>query len=121
LTSFSIIRKGVHTRGDLNRRDFLARAGVLSAIPWLLERAEGRTIRGFRFDVDLFSLGVASGDPTSSGAVIWTRCTINPRDWRSDFQVVEQVTTQGATAVTKASFVVENGKPSAIEDDHRRA
>ncbi len=45
----------------------------------------------------------------------YVRCTISPRDWRSDYQIVEQVTTPGAPAVTKASFVVENGKPGAIK------
>ena len=39
---------------------------------------EGRTIRGFRFDADPFSLGVASGDPTSTGAVLWTRLAPRP-------------------------------------------
>jgi alkaline phosphatase D len=33
---------------------------------------------------------------------------------RSDYGVVEQVTTPGAPALTKASFVAENGKPGAI-------
>ena len=47
----------------------------------------------------------------------YVRCTITPRNWRSDYQVVEQVTTPGATAVTKASFVVEDGKPGAMRDE----
>ena len=43
----------------------------------------------------------------------YVRCTITPREWRSDFQVVENVTEPGATARTKASFIVEVGKPGA--------
>jgi alkaline phosphatase D len=43
----------------------------------------------------------------------YVRCTITPRQWRSDYQVVERVTAPGAVAATKASFVVEAGKPGA--------
>jgi alkaline phosphatase D len=45
----------------------------------------------------------------------YVRCTVTPETWRSDFQIVEQVTTPGAAALTKASFVVENGKPGAMQ------
>ena len=41
----------------------------------------------------------------------YVRCTITPKVWRSDYQVLEQVTQPGAIAMTKASFVVEAGKP----------
>ena len=44
----------------------------------------------------------------------YVRCTITPRVWRSDYQVVEQVTEPGAIALTKASFVVEEGKRGAV-------
>ena len=42
----------------------LAAAGVLP--PW-------RSVRRVRFQESPFTLGVASGDPTASGAVLWTR------------------------------------------------
>ena len=41
----------------------------------------------------------------------YVRCTISPKEWRSDYQVVENVTQPGAPLVTRASFVVEDGKP----------
>jgi alkaline phosphatase D len=41
----------------------------------------------------------------------YVRCTVTPDAWRSDYQVVEEVTQPGAPAVTKASFVVEAGQP----------
>jgi alkaline phosphatase D len=62
----------------LDRRRFLARATALLAIPLFGERVKGRTIRGCCFDADPFSLGVASGDPTSRGAVLWTRLAPRP-------------------------------------------
>ena len=41
----------------------------------------------------------------------YVRCTVTPGLWRSDYRVVEDVTTPGAPAVTRASFVVEAGTP----------
>ncbi|MHC5539272.1 alkaline phosphatase D family protein, partial [Singulisphaera rosea] len=43
----------------------------------------------------------------------YVRCTVTPESWKSDYVVVENVTTPGAPAVTKGSFVVETGKPGA--------
>ncbi len=43
----------------------------------------------------------------------YVRCTVTPKTWRSDYQVVEEVTKPGAPAVTRASFVVEAGQPGA--------
>ncbi|MBX9789900.1 MAG: alkaline phosphatase D family protein [Pirellulales bacterium] len=40
----------------------------------------------------------------------YVSCTVTPSSWRSDYQVVEFVTTPGAPMVTRASFVVENGR-----------
>jgi phosphodiesterase/alkaline phosphatase D-like protein len=41
----------------------------------------------------------------------YVRCRITPDEWRSDYRVVEYVTSPGAPAFTKASLVVENGRP----------
>jgi alkaline phosphatase D len=78
MTSRSIICKGLQMRGDFNRRRFLAGMTALSVLPWLEDRVEGRTIRRFGFDADPFSLGVASGDPTSTGFALWTRLAPRP-------------------------------------------
>jgi len=43
----------------------------------------------------------------------YVRCQVTPRQWRSDYQVVEYVTRPGAPLVTRASFVVEAGRPGA--------
>ncbi len=43
----------------------------------------------------------------------YVRCTVTPGTWRSDYQVVEDVKKPGAPAVTRASFVIEAGKPGA--------
>jgi alkaline phosphatase D len=43
----------------------------------------------------------------------YVSCTITPKEWRSDYQVVEYIDKPGAPLVTRKSFVVENGKPGA--------
>ncbi len=45
----------------------------------------------------------------------YVSCTVTPQEWRSDYQVVEYVDRPGAPLVTRKSFVVENGKPGAVE------
>jgi alkaline phosphatase D len=41
----------------------------------------------------------------------YVRCTVTPKTWRSDYQIVEEVTKPGGPVVTRASFVVEAGRP----------
>lgn len=43
----------------------------------------------------------------------YVRCTVTPQAWRSDYVVVEDVTSPGAPAVLRSSFVVEAGRPGA--------
>ena len=43
----------------------------------------------------------------------YVSCTVTPKEWRSDYQVVEHVTRPGAPLITRKSFVVENGRPGA--------
>jgi alkaline phosphatase D len=41
----------------------------------------------------------------------YVHCELTPALWRSDYQVVEEVTKPGAPLITRASFVTEAGKP----------
>jgi alkaline phosphatase D len=41
----------------------------------------------------------------------YLRCVITPQHWRTDYQVVVDVTKPGAPQVTRASFVVEDRQP----------
>ena len=43
----------------------------------------------------------------------YVRCVITPSTWTSDYRVLEYVTHQGSPMSTRASFVVENGRPGA--------
>src|SRR3546814_4385516 len=56
-----------------NRRHFLAGATLAGLSAPAILRAEGGLFRDFPF-----SLGVAAGDPSSDGFVIWTRLAPEP-------------------------------------------
>jgi alkaline phosphatase D len=43
----------------------------------------------------------------------YVRCTITPSEWRSDYIVVPDVLKPNGQVSTRASFVVEAGKPGA--------
>ena len=45
----------------------------------------------------------------------YVRCQLTPEQWRTDFMVVPYVSTPGAPITTRASFIVENGKPGAVQ------
>lgn len=43
----------------------------------------------------------------------YVQCTVTPGEWRSDYFVVDQVSQPGGDVTTRASFVVEAGRPGA--------
>ncbi|MDZ4801860.1 MAG: alkaline phosphatase D family protein [Bryobacteraceae bacterium] len=43
----------------------------------------------------------------------YVRCQLTPQRWQSDYRVVPFVSRQGAPVQTRATFVVESGKPGA--------
>lgn len=43
----------------------------------------------------------------------YVRCTLLPESWLSDYRVVEAVSRPDAPIITRASFIVESGKPGA--------
>src|SRR3954447_20396184 len=61
-------------RGDgVSRRVFLAYGAAMSTWPWFSRDAQAASPRRATFSTDPFTLGVASGDPDSTGVVLWTR------------------------------------------------
>ena len=52
----------------------------------------------------------------------YVRCTITEEQYVADYQVLEYVTRRGSPNSTRASFVVENGRPGAqrLYDSHLR-
>jgi alkaline phosphatase D len=61
-----------------SRRSFLAASWSLAAASVWAHRAEGIVLRRLKVPDNLFTLGVASGDPSPSGFVIWTRLAPRP-------------------------------------------
>lgn len=72
------IHEWARREGRVGRRTFLAQSAALAALPWIGTRAEGSPLRSPAFANDPFTLGVASGDPDSSGMVLWTRLAPAP-------------------------------------------
>ncbi|MFT3722127.1 MAG: alkaline phosphatase D family protein [Hyphomonadaceae bacterium] len=62
-----------HTRRQLIKR-FGAAAGALVSVPFAIREAVAQVT----FASDPFQLGIASGDPSSDGFVIWTRLAPKP-------------------------------------------
>ena len=44
----------------------------------------------------------------------YVRNTVTATEWTADFRVVDQIRVPGAPVRTRASFVVEEGKPGAV-------
>jgi alkaline phosphatase D len=42
----------------------------------------------------------------------YVRCTLSPREWRSDYRMVDYVVRPGGPIGTRASFVLEDGRPA---------
>ena len=62
---------------DVSRRAFLQIAASIAALP-MLDRAAWALPAAARLADDPFTLGVASGDPTPTGVVLWTRLAPKP-------------------------------------------
>lgn len=67
-----------HAAAAVNRRAFLATTGSLAAAAVWASRTEGAVLRAMSLSDYPFQLGVASGDPSADGFVIWTRLAPKP-------------------------------------------
>ena len=62
----------------INRRSFLLSASSASALPLISTDVTAAIRRQFKFATYPFRLGIASGDPSADGFVIWTRLAPKP-------------------------------------------
>jgi len=65
-------------RWELNRRAFALSGLALAGLPWRASASSPVVRRHSRFGADPFTLGVASGDPSPTGVVLWTRLAPDP-------------------------------------------
>lgn len=73
-----ILRKSSPPSGLFSRRGFLTGAGLALLNASLAERGFSRFAAAQKIGDDPFQLGVASGDPTPTGVVLWTRLAPKP-------------------------------------------
>jgi alkaline phosphatase D len=73
-----ILKKAAPTPGLFSRRGFLTGVGATLVYSSLAEFAWPRSASAQRLGDDPFTLGVASGDPTADGVVLWTRLALKP-------------------------------------------
>jgi alkaline phosphatase D len=84
-------------QAKMSRREVQRRALALALMPWLGAGAQAQLLQsavlghGPRWQVDPFSLGVASGQPQPSSVVLWTRLRILDADAALKAQSLEVV------------------------------
>jgi alkaline phosphatase D len=71
------IAEAIRYEGGLSRRLFLAYGAALSSIPTLASRGNASGTPP-KFANNPFTMGVASGEPSDSGVVLWTRLAPEP-------------------------------------------
>ena len=73
-----ILKKAAPLPGLFSRRGFLTGVGATLVYSSVAEFAWPRSASAQRLGDDPFTLGVASGDPTADGVVLWTRLALKP-------------------------------------------
>lgn len=63
---------------EWTRRQMILSGVSMAALPWLGRQSWAAVSVNPRFADNPFTLGVASGDPTSDGVVLWTRLAPDP-------------------------------------------
>lgn len=101
--------------GPLSRRQLLRTTASLAAAAVWASRAEGAVKSRVTFESDPFSVGVASGDPSADGFVIWTR--LAPRPTEGGGMPPEAVVVGWQVAEDEAmTKVVREGETTATPD-----
>lgn len=80
MSDYTALFDQIRRDGGFSRRTFLAYGAALAALPITAERvrAEGSRSPLASFPSDPFALGSASGDPSASGVVLWTKLAPRP-------------------------------------------
>ncbi len=73
----SKLQDAIRYEGGISRRLFLAYSASLSAIPLLGRQSASKTHKP-NLATDPFGVGIATGDPTPDGVVLWTRLAPQP-------------------------------------------
>jgi len=99
----------------MNRRLFLAELTRYAALAAIVPN-DWRVIQRARFADDPFLLGVASGDPTPTGAVIWTRLAPRPLEPGAGMAGQRVVVTWEVAEDDGFSRIVQSGRATAVPE-----
>src|SRR5687768_5684522 len=103
------------TRCAMDRRDFLADLARAAAMAVVVPNAWRVTPRP-RFADDPFQLGIASGDPTSTGGVLWTRLAPRPLEPEGGMEGVRVAVTWEVAGDDQFRQVVRQGGSTAVPE-----
>ena len=99
----------------MDRRDFLADLSRLAALTATVPNVWRVTTRP-RFADDPFQLGVASGDPTPAGGVLWTRLAPRPMEPDGGMTGPRVVVTWEVAADDSFRSIVKQGRTTAAPE-----
>lgn len=99
----------------MDRRDFLADVTRAAALCAVIPNGWRVTLRP-RFVDDPFTLGVASGDPTPTGGVLWTRLAPRPLEPDAGMGGVRSVVSWQLADDEKFASVVKQGRATAAPE-----
>jgi alkaline phosphatase D len=107
--------EAIRYEGGVSRRLFLAYAASLSAVPLLGRTAVAKQAKA-RLRDDPFRLGIASGDPTHNGVVLWTRLAPKPLDADSGMEPLDVKVSWEIAADDAMRKVIQRG--TAVATPH---
>lgn len=106
----------IRRENGLSRRLFLAYGAALSSLPLLADHTAAASRRRISFAANPFSLGVASGDPTPDGVVLWTKLAPKPLESQGGLPA-EAIEVQWEVARDEAlKDIVQRGKVLATPE-----
>ena len=96
----------------MHRRDFLIDLTRYAALASIVPN-DWRVVHRPRFADDPFALGVASGDPTSTSAILWTRLAPRPLEPMGGMSGLKAMVTWEVADDDKFTKIVKEGRATA--------
>ncbi len=105
-------------RDPVSRRQFFSAAGMTTALLLAGEQAALAQNTSAKLPGNPFTLGVASGDPTPDGVVLWTRLAPNPQNGPWNSTRSRGVRWQVSTTPTFATIVQQGSVLALPQEGH---
>jgi alkaline phosphatase D len=99
----------------MHRRDFLIDLTRYAALASIVPN-DWRVVHRPRFADDPFALGVASGDPTSTSAILWTRLAPRPLEPMGGMSGLKAMVTWEVADDDKFTKIVKEGRATAAPE-----